>query len=122
MFNLVIELRSPSMVMIQTLGLVVDDAPGNAVCENKMAGRVDALGGSPGQRVKSLELLLVPFREIRVCTLGFGLDGVGVTLDRLDFRAGEGVLLAGGDGANSIGVALFVGVLSKSVPSNRLQA
>ncbi|GFG08849.1 hypothetical protein IFM5058_04129 [Aspergillus udagawae] len=110
------------MDMIQTLGLVVDDVPGNAACETSLIVTYMRLGGAQGQRVQSLELLLVPFREIRVCTLGFGLDGVGVTLDRLDFRAGEGGLLALGDGANSIGVALFVGVLSKSVPSNRLQA
>lgn len=109
MFDLVIKLGSPPMDMIQTLGLVVDDVPGNAICEDKLEGRINALGVSPGQRVQSLELLLVLFRELRVGALGFVFGGVGVALNRLDFRAGEGGLLALGDGAKGICVALFVG-------------
>jgi hypothetical protein len=108
MFNLVVKLGSPPMDIFQTLGLVVDDIPGNAVCENKLEGCINALGMSPGQRVQSLELPLVLFRELRVGMLGFVL-GVGVALNRLDVRADESGLLALGDGAKGISV-LFVGL------------
>jgi hypothetical protein len=38
MFDLVIELRGPAVDIFQTLGLVVDDAPGNTIGENKLEG------------------------------------------------------------------------------------
>ncbi|GFF40366.1 hypothetical protein IFM46972_06186 [Aspergillus udagawae] len=112
MFNLVIELRSPSMVMIQTLGLVVDDVPVTYM----------RLGGAQGRESRAWSSFRYFSTRFAFAPLGSGLDSVGVTLDRLNFRAGDGGLLALGDGAKGIGVALFVGVLSKSVPSNRLQA
>ncbi|GFF97222.1 hypothetical protein IFM61606_07509 [Aspergillus udagawae] len=122
MFNLVIELRSPSMVMIQTLGLVVDDVPGNAVCETSLIVTYMRLGGAQGRESRAWSSFRYFSTRFAFAPLGSGLDSVGVTLDRLNFRAGDGGLLALGDGAKGIGVALFVGVLSKSVPYNRLQA
>jgi hypothetical protein len=69
---------------------MMNDIPGNTICENKLEGSEDPFGVRPGQRVYSFKFLLMLLCNLAIRLLSFVLGGAGFTFERFDFWAGEG--------------------------------